>query len=151
ALLVDMARYAGDQDLSMRVVRIGAQRGFILAERGYPVLPVPQTPGSAEPAYALSIARQESNFWPAARSTANARGIMQLEPATARHDAAQLGIPWNEAQLYDAEYNMRLGAYELGKMVSEYGGSYVMASAGYNAGPTRPPLWATLCGDPRGG
>ena len=36
-------------------------------------------------------------------------------------------------------------------MISMYGGSYVMASAGYNAGPTRPPLWATECGDPRGG
>ena len=151
ALLVDMARYAGDQDLSMRVVRIGAQRGFVLAERGYPILSVPETPGSAEPAYALSIARQESNFWPAARSNANARGIMQLEPATARHDAARLGIPWNEASLYDAQYNMRIGAYELGQMISTYGGSYVMASAGYNAGPTRPPMWAAECGDPRGG
>jgi soluble lytic murein transglycosylase len=151
ALLVDMARYAGDQDLSMRVVRIGAQRGFVLAERGYPVLQVPESPGSAEPAYALSIARQESNFWPAARSNANARGIMQLEPATARHDAARMGIPWNEASLYDAQYNMRIGAYELGQMISLYGGSYVMASAGYNAGPTRPPLWAEECGDPRGG
>ncbi len=151
ALLVDMARYAGDQDLSMRVIRIGAQRGFILAERGYPILSVPESPGSAEPAYALSIARQESNLWPAARSNANARGIMQLEPATARHDAARLGIPWNEASLYDAQYNMRLGAYELGQMIATYGGSYVMASAGYNAGPTRPPMWAEQCGDPRGG
>jgi soluble lytic murein transglycosylase len=151
ALLVDLARYANDQDLSMRVVRIGAQRGFILAERGYPIVSVPQSPGSAEPAFALSIARQESNFWPAARSNANARGVMQLEPATARHDAAQLGVPWSEASLYQAEYNMRLGAYELGKMVSLYGGSYVMAAGAYNAGPNRPTQWAQECGDPRGG
>jgi soluble lytic murein transglycosylase len=151
ALLVDLARYYGDQDLAMRVVRIGAQRGFILAERGYPVLPVPASPGSAEPAFALSIARQESNFYPYAKSGANARGMMQLLPGTARHDAARLGIPWNEASLYDAEYNMRLGSYELGEMINLSGGSYVMAAAAYNAGPTRPPLWATECGDPRGG
>ncbi len=151
ALLVDLARYSGDQDLSMRVVRIGAQRGFILAERGYPILSVPQSPGSAEPAFALSIARQESNFWPQARSNANARGIMQLEPATARHDAAQLGVPWNEGALYQTEYNMRLGAYELGKLVNLYGGSYIMAAGGYNAGPGRPTTWTQLCGDPRGG
>jgi soluble lytic murein transglycosylase len=151
ALLVDLARYSGDPDLSLRVVRIGAQHGFILAERGYPVLSVPETPGSAEAAFALSIARQESNFWPEARSNANARGIMQLEPATARRDAAKLGIPWSEASLYDAQYNMRLGAFELGQLIAAYGGSYVMASAGYNAGPTRPPQWASECGDPRGG
>ncbi len=151
ALLIDLARYGGDQDLSMRVARIGAQHGFILAERGYPLVSVPTTPGSAEPAFALSIARQESNFWPQARSNANARGMMQLEPATARRDAAKLGIPWSEGSLYDADYNMRLGAFELGQLIAGYGGSYVMASAGYNAGPTRPPLWASECGDPRGG
>ena len=92
ALLVDMARYAGDQDLSMRVVRIGAQRGFILAERGYPVLPVPQSPGSAEPAFALSIARRSRTSGPR-RAPAPTRGIMQLEPATARHDAGAAGHP----------------------------------------------------------
>jgi soluble lytic murein transglycosylase len=151
ALAVDLARYSGDQDLSMRVVRIGAQHGFILAERGYPIVSVPQSPGSAEPAFALSIARQESNFWPLARSNANARGIMQLEPATARRDAAKLGIPWSESSLYEADYNMRLGAYELGQLISLYGGSYIMAAGGYNAGPTRPTTWATECGDPRGG
>jgi soluble lytic murein transglycosylase len=151
ALLIDLARYSGDQDLSMRVARVGAQRGFTLFERGYPIVDVPQSPGSAEPAFALSIARQESNFWPLAHSTANARGIMQLEPATARHDAAKLGIPWNEGALYQTEYNMRLGAYELGSLVNLYGGSYIMASGGYNAGPGRPTLWATECGDPRGG
>jgi soluble lytic murein transglycosylase len=151
ALLVDLAHYAGDQDLAMRVVRIGAQHGFILAERGYPLVSVPETPGSAETAFALSIARQESNFWPQARSNANARGMMQLEPSTARRDAAKLGIPWNEAALYEPDYNMRLGAFELGQLIATYGGSYVMASAGYNAGPTRPPQWAGECGDPRGG
>ena len=150
ALLVDLARYYGDQDLAMRTVRIGAQRGFVLAERGYPVLPVPESPGAAEPAFALSIARQESNFFPYARSNANARGIMQLLPGTARRDAARLGIGWSEGSLYDAAYNMRLGAYELGEMISLNGGSYVMAAAAYNAGPSRPPLWVTECGDPRG-
>ncbi len=151
ALLVDLARSYSDQDLAMRVIRGAAQRGFILAERGYPVVRVPVVPGSAEPAYALSIARQESNFLPTARSGANARGVMQLIPSTARTVARQLGVPWNEASLYEPEYNMRLGAYHLGQLQNMYGGSMVMTSAGYNAGPTRPPQWANECGDPRGG
>jgi soluble lytic murein transglycosylase len=151
ALLVDLARYYGDQDLAMRVIRGGAQRGFILAERGYPVVAVPQTPGSAETAFALSIARQESNFYPGARSAPGARGMMQLMPATGRAVARRLGVPYDDSRLYEAEYNLRLGAYHLGELIEMFGGSYVMAAAGYNAGPGRPATWAGDCGDPRGG
>ncbi|HYE43524.1 MAG TPA: lytic transglycosylase domain-containing protein [Caulobacteraceae bacterium] len=150
-LLIDLARGYGDQDLSMRVARTAATKGFIIPERGYPVVAFPSLPGSAEPAFALSIARQESNFWPRARSHANARGMMQLLPATARTVARQIGVPWDEPSLYDAEYNMRLGAYHLGDLIGRFNGSYVMAAAGYNAGPGRPPQWASECGDPRGG
>jgi soluble lytic murein transglycosylase len=150
-LLVDMARFYGDQDLSMKVARTAATRGFILAERGYPVVSFPSEPGSAEKAFSLSIARQESNFWPQARSHANARGMMQLLPATARVVARQIGVPWDEPALYDAAYNMRLGSYHLGDLIRTFNGSYAMAAAGYNAGPGRPPLWASECGDPRGG
>jgi soluble lytic murein transglycosylase len=133
----------------MRVARLGAQRGFILPDRAYPTLQVITDPGSAEPAFVLSITRQESNFYAQARSGANARGMMQLIPSTARHDAARLGIPWSESRLWDADYNMRIGAFELGQMIDTFGGSYIMASAAYNAGPNRPPLWVMDCGDPR--
>ena len=37
------------------------------------------------------------------------------------------------------------------KLVERFSGSYVMAAAGYNAGPGRPPQWTAVCGDPRGG
>lgn len=150
-LLVDLARFYGDQDLSMRVARTAATRGFILPERGYPIVSFPAEPGAAEKAFALSIARQESNFWPNARSSANARGMMQLIPPTARVVARQVGVPYDEASLYDASYNMRLGSYHLGDLIRTFSGSYIMAAAGYNAGPGRPPQWVSLCGDPRGG
>jgi len=151
ALLIDLAKYYGDQDLSMKVARTAATRGFILFERGYPVVSFPTHPGAAETAFSLAIARQESNFWPQARSHANARGMMQLLPATARVVARQVGVPYDEPSLYDAGYNMRLGSYHLGDLIRGFSGSYVMAAAGYNAGPGRPPLWASECGDPRGG
>lgn len=149
ALLVDFARRGGDQDLAMRVARLGAQHGFILPDRAYPITTVSSDPGSAEAAFVLSITRQESNFYPLARSGANARGMMQLLPSTARRDAARMGLPWEERRLWDADYNMRIGAYELGQMVDAFGGSYAMAAAAYNAGPNRPPQWVTDCGDPR--
>ncbi|NBB15366.1 transglycosylase SLT domain-containing protein [Caulobacter sp. SLTY] len=151
ALLVDLARSAGDQDLGMRAVRTAAQRGFILPERGYPVIATPQVPGGAEAAFVLSISRQESNFDPQARSGADARGMMQLLPGTGRDTARNLGEEFTVDRLYEPEFNMRLGSRYLGDMTATFGGSYAMAAAGYNAGPGRPPQWIALCGDPRGG
>jgi soluble lytic murein transglycosylase len=152
ALLVDFARGYGDQDLAMRAVRTAAQRGFILAERGYPLLDHHFTPGpgAAETAFVYSISRQESNFDPAARSGVGARGMMQLMPATASIVARKLGEAHSIDRLSDASYNMRLGSVYLGDMVSSFSGSYIMAAAAYNAGPGRPAQWAGLCGDPRG-
>ncbi|HJV41571.1 lytic transglycosylase domain-containing protein [Caulobacter sp.] len=152
ALLVDLARGYGDQDLAMRAVRTAAQRGFILAERGYPLLDHHFTPGpgAAETAFVYSISRQESNFDPEARSGVGARGMMQLMPATASLVARKLGEAHSVDRLTDASYNMRLGSVYLGQMVNSFSGSYVMAAAAYNAGPGRPAQWAGLCGDPRG-
>lgn len=151
ALLVDLARSAGDPDLGMRAVRTAAQRGFILPERGYPILPAPQVPGAAEPAFVLSITRQESNFDPKAQSGARAMGMMQLLDGTGRDTARLLGESYSTDRLFDGEFNMRLGARYLGDMAETFGGSYVMAAAGYNAGPGRPGQWMASCGDPRRG
>lgn len=151
ALLVDLARAYGDPDLAMRAVRTAAQRGYVLPERGYPLLRHPEVPGAAEPAYVLSIARQESNFDPKARSGPGARGLMQIMPKTGAHIARNLGEPFSTNRLLDPDYNLRLGAVYLGHMVDTFGGSYAMASAAYNAGPGRPADWANVCGDPRGG
>ncbi len=152
ALLVDFARGYGDQDLAMRAVRTAAQRGFILPERGYPLLDHHFTPGpgAAETAFVYSISRQESNFDPSARSGVGARGMMQLMPATASIVARKLGETHSIERLGDAPYNMRLGSVYLGDMVRNFSGSYIMAAAAYNAGPGRPAQWASLCGDPRG-
>ena len=44
---------------------------------------------------------------------------------------------------------MQLGSAYLGQLVDQFGGSYVMATAAYNAGPGRPTEWTAYCGDPR--
>ena len=150
ALLVDLARAYGDQDTGMRAVRTAAQRGMMLPERGYPVLISPNVPGGAEPAFVFSITRQESNFDPRAKSAPGARGLMQLMPATGALTARALGEAYSVDRLFESDFNMRLGARYLGDMISQFGGSYIMAAAAYNAGPGRPAQWAALCGDPRG-
>ena len=58
---------------------------------------------------------------------------------------------YSPGMLDEPDYNMRLGASYLGQLVNQFSGSYVMAAAGYNAGPGRPMQWSAFCGDPRGG
>ena len=149
AMLVDLVRGYGDQDTSMKVVRAAAQRGFILPDRGYPVRTPPEVSNAPEPALVLSITRQESGFDPLVRSGVGARGMMQLMPATAAATARRMGVPYAPSMLDEPDYNMRLGSTYLGSLISTFGGSYVMAVAGYNAGPGRSTQWAGFCGDPR--
>jgi soluble lytic murein transglycosylase-like protein len=150
AMLVDLARSLGDQEASMRAVRNAARRGNILPERGYPLHATPPAYGGPEPALVLGITRQESGFDPMARSGSGARGMMQLMPTTAALVARKMGTSYSADELEDADYNMRLGSAYLGQLVDQFSGSYVMAVAGYNAGPGRPNQWTALCGDPRG-
>ncbi len=151
AQLVDLVRAYGDQDTSMKVVRTAAQRGLVLPERGYPRREVPDAPNAPEAALVLAITRQESGFDPTVRSGVGARGMMQLMPTTAAAVARKNGTPFSTERLSDPDYNMQLGSSYLGGLVNSFSGSYVMAVAGYNAGPSRSNLWASFCGDPRAG
>lgn len=151
ALLVDAIRGYGDQDTSMKAARGAAQRGLILADRAYPYRTPPSVQGAPEPALVLGITRQESGFDPAVRSGADARGMMQLLPSTAAVVARRMGVGYSASMLYEPDYNMRLGSSFLGQLVNQFSGSYIMAAAGYNAGPGRPTQWTAFCGDPRAG
>jgi soluble lytic murein transglycosylase len=148
AMLVDFAQSNGDQDLVMRIVRLAAQHGLILPERGYPLRTPPDT-SPVEAPLVLGIIRQESGFDARIQSGVGARGMMQLMPATARKLASRAGVSYRPEMLDDPEYNMRLGSQFLGQLVDDFDGSYLMATAAYNAGPGRPPQWTAACGDPR--
>ncbi len=149
AQLVDLARAYGDQDLAMRVARAAGMKALPLTERGYPLRTAPAGGDLPEAAFTLAITRQESGFDPGVRSGAGARGLMQLMPATAAIVARKSGVSYSPSQLDDPDYNMRLGAAYLGQIAGQFGGSYVLAAAGYNAGPGRAAQWTTDCGDPR--
>lgn len=83
----------------------------------------------------LSVARQESGFNPRARSIANARGLLQVLPSTAR---VLTGKKKND--LYDAELNAEVGVRFLSQLINRTG-SVELALAAYNAGPGRIPEW----------
>jgi soluble lytic murein transglycosylase len=95
-----------------------------------------------EPAWAYGILRAESAWQSDAHSGADARGLMQLLPATAASVAQRNGLNWGGGQtLYDPAVNITLGTRYLAEMAARYNGSSWLASAAYNAGPNRVDEW----------
>ncbi|MBP7843752.1 MAG: lytic transglycosylase domain-containing protein [Proteobacteria bacterium] len=90
---------------------------------------------STDPYLLLSVARQESSFNPLARSPANARGIMQILPSTARVLSGN-----RYTNLYSPEKNIKLGAQYMAQLTERFG-SVEKALAAYNAGPNRVVEW----------
>ncbi len=147
-LAAELAAALGRRDLSLAAAKSG--RGAAdLVDHLFPLRPLPAGLG-VEEALLLSVMRQESAFDPAAISSAGARGLMQLLPATAKTVAKQNGLAFKRELLVDdPDYNIRLGSAYLGSLLSDYGGSYVLALAAYNAGPSRLRQWVAEHGDPR--
>ena len=87
-----------------------------------------------------------------ALSTAGARGLMQLMPATAKRMAKQVGRSYSlDTLTAEPKYNVTLGAHYLNSLIEDYNGFYPMAIAAYNAGPGRVKEWNAKFGDPRRG
>jgi soluble lytic murein transglycosylase len=87
------------------------------------------------PSLVYAITRQESAFDPQARSGADALGLMQLLPSIAKPSALALGLPVNNPLLlFDPEYNLRVGAKELHRLLDSWKNQYIPAIASYNAG-----------------
>jgi len=153
ALLAADAERDGNHQLSLQVGKIAFGRGIDVAALAFPIGVIPDSAdiaGSGK-ALAYAIARQESAFNPAAVSPADARGLLQLMPGTARGVAKRYGLAYAPEKLTtDAAYNATLGAHYLGEQIEGFGGSYVLTFIAYNAGPRRVPQWIARYGDPRG-
>jgi soluble lytic murein transglycosylase-like protein/TolA-binding protein len=95
----------------------------------------------------LSVMKRESVFDARAHSFADAYGLMQIIPPTARALARQLGREWNgPQQLFDPEYNIELGTYYLSSLLKQYNNRLELAFSAYNAGPHRVKKWIKLEG-----
>jgi soluble lytic murein transglycosylase len=93
-------------------------------------------------AWIYAILRQESAFMSDAKSSAGARGLMQLMPKTAKQVAKELKqSPVKLDDLYRPEVNIKLGAGYLNKVYRQLQESPVLATAAYNAGPHRVLSW----------
>ena len=81
------------------------------------------------------VIRSESGFSPAARSSVDARGLMQLTPDTLQWVRYRLGEEGAASSdlLYDPGENIRYGCANLGLLLREFGGEDT-ALAAYHAG-----------------
>ncbi len=150
AQMADMVVDWNQPNLAVLLGKAAAERGIILPAAYYPVPDFVPDGLSVSRALALAIARRESEFDPAARSTADARGLMQVLPGTAKLMATKLGVPHEASKLTsDPAHNVKMGAAYLAEMIGEFGPSIALVAAGYNAGPGRPRRWIEEFGDPR--
>ncbi len=95
-----------------------------------------------DPAWVLGIMRSESAMAPHARSSANALGLMQVTPGTARTLARRHGLSLGSTQqLLNGDVNIRFGTVYLRQLLDEYGQNPVLVSGAYNAGPNAVDRW----------
>ncbi len=101
------------------------------------------------PLFLFSVVRQESLFEGFVRSTAGARGLMQIIPSTGSSIANAMGwpVPYDEEDLYRPKVSVRLGAYYLASNQKQLGGDLYAALAAYNAGPGNAAAWKELGDD----
>jgi hypothetical protein len=98
---------SGDCDLDWIIFRVGQREGV-------------------DPRFIHAVIKQESNYEPEALSSAGARGLMQLMPATAKR--------FDCADLEDETCNVTAGTKYLAWLLKRFNGNVELALAGYNAG-----------------
>lgn len=148
-LMARLAREIDRPDLEVEAAKHASYAGVNLIAEGYPIPTLPKG-GNVETPLLLAMTRQESAFAHEAVSRVGARGLMQLMPHTASLIAKALHLRFSQKRLTtDQRYNVTLGRAYLDQLLAEFSGSYVLAIAAYNAGPSHVKEWMSLYGDPR--
>ena len=97
-----------------------------------PIVRAEAAANEIEPELIWAIMRQESAFYPRARSRSNAQGLMQVIPSTwdwlAELQDVEPGDPFDPAE------NIRYGAYYLRYLLDYFDGNLQLAVASYNRG-----------------
>lgn len=100
------------------------------------------------PLFVFSVIRQESLFEGFVRSTAGARGLMQIIPSTGAERADEEGWPpdYSDEDLYRPIVSIKLGTAYLSFLRSYFEGDLYATLAGYNAGPGNAGIWLEEAG-----
>lgn len=133
--------------LAQRAVAAGVTRDASLWQLMYPMpfagtLRQSATDEYVDPLLVASVIRQESGFETHATSRTNARGLMQVEPATGRDLAQLLGFPdFDPALLWVGPVNLVLGIHHFAAALQRYP-EVERGLAAYNAGTSRVDHWS---------
>jgi soluble lytic murein transglycosylase len=151
--LGELASRNGDARGMLLLGKAALNRGLPFDFYAYPVTGIPPFRSigpEVEQSIVFAIARQESAFNPAVVSPANAYGLMQVTPDAGRYVCKKYGANFDLTRMKtDPVYNAALGAAELGGLIEDYRGSYIMTFAAYNAGRGSVKKWIDRYGDPR--
>lgn len=147
-VLTEIAAHMHRPDLGIQAVKAAGQKDMLIENGGFPLLNM-HVPTPPESAFTHALIRQESMFNPEAESGVGARGLMQLMPRTAKDVAKRIGVRYRETRLSEPAYSLQLGTAFVQEQIERFDGSYILALAGYNAGPGRVHEWLGQFGDPR--
>jgi soluble lytic murein transglycosylase len=151
--LGELASRNSDARAMLLLGKAALNRGLPFDFYAYPVVGIPPfkpVGPEVEQSIVYAIARQESAFNQAVVSPAQAYGLMQVTPDAARYVCKRHGATYDLGRLKnDPVYNASLGAAELGGLIEDYRGSYIMTFAAYNAGRGSVKKWVERYGDPR--
>ena len=151
--LAELAEHYGDARGMLLVGKAALNRGLPFDHYAYPLNGIPQYRAigpEIEHSVVFAIARQESAFNPAVVSPAQAYGLMQVTPDAGEYVCKRAGVAFDLRRMKnDSVYNTALGAAELGGLIEDYRGSYIMTFAAYNAGRGSLKKWIERYGDPR--
>ena len=151
--LGELASRNGDARGMLLLGKAALNRGLPFDFYAYPVIGIPPFKSigpEVEQSIIFAIARQESAFNPRDVSAAQAYGLMQVTPDAGRYVCKKYGAGFDLGRLKnDPVYNSALGAAELGGLIEDYRGSYIMTFAAYNAGRGSVKKWIERYGDPR--
>jgi len=146
--LLDFAEKNGMSELSQAMLSFGRQLENKDGSSKRASYPAPKwTPLSGwktEKALVYAFVRQESCFNNKAVSSAGARGLMQLMPATAQETANRLELEWSSKRLFEPAYNLEIGQAYLSRLLNDnfIGGNLIFLAVAYNSGPGNLQRWA---------
>ena len=153
AAIAEIAARHDDARAMLLLGKAAIARGLTFDTVAFPVIGVPQISPigpQVDRHIIYSIVRQESAFDPGDRSAANAIGLMQVTPAAGKYVAKKFHAVYDLNRLRsDTAYNTAMGAAELGDLLQDYRGSYILSFAAYNAGRAPVQEWVKRYGDPR--
>jgi soluble lytic murein transglycosylase len=151
--LAELTAHYGYARGMILVGKAALNRGLPFDYYAYPVTGIPSYNAigpDVEKSVVYAIVRQESMFNPGDTSPAQAYGLLQVTPDAGRYVCKRAGVGFDLSKMKtDVAYNAALGAAELGGLMEDFRGSYIMTFAAYNAGRGSLKKWIDRYGDPR--